>query len=368
MLDRFRELEKPHSIRRRDVVLLATVTSFEALSKPSRIELKQFAELFRPLYEHSSHEARRQAVAALSRLETLPQAVCFFVGSQPINIAAIFLSQSPAISDATLIDVARSQGEAHAHAIATRANLSPIVVDALAALHDGSSYRRNRPVAAEPDMGEDIDSETGSASSATRVSGPAAEARDARAATGGQEAARLAREEALRNELRLMVAVRAPEDAPAPVMLRAADEMQTALFARFARARQMPLFARVLTETLDASAALSERILLDVSGQQLATTLVALGCRASDIRQILTSIYPHLAQIVDGRNRAYQLVRALDPADCVARVIAWRRADIYTRTGRYEDVEADMAAQAEAAAAAAGNSNAAPSGKRALRG
>lgn len=376
MLDRFRELEKPHSIRKRDVVLMATVTSFEALSTPTRIELKQFAELFRPLYEQSSHEARRQAVAALSRLETLPQAVCFFVGSQPINIAAIFLSQSPAISDATLIDIARSQGEPHARAIATRANLSPIVVDALAALHDGSSYRRNvKPAEAERD-GADASPQASTETSPQKspetstLSAPSETAHKASSTRTGNstpELARLAREEALRNELRQLVAAKAPEEARPAVMLRAADEMAQALMSRFARARQMPLFARVLTDALDASSGLSERILLDVSGLQLASTLIALGLRPADTRQILTAIYPHLAQIVDGRNRAFQLVRSLDPADCVARVIAWRRADIYTRTGRYEDVEADMAAQAEAAAAAAGNSNTAPDDKRSAR-
>lgn len=367
MLDRFRELEKPHSIRKRDVVLMATVTSFEALSTPTRMELKQFAELFRPLYEQSAPEARRQAVAALSRLTTLPQAVCFFVGSQPIGIAAIFLSQSPAITDATLIDIARSQGEPHSRAIATRANLSPIVVDALAALHDGSSYRRNvKPAEAETDMADKDKLPETAPIAATAETTPIAPA--ARAGQSAPELARLAREEALRNELRQMVAAKAPEDVQPAVMLRAADEMAQALMSRFARARQMPLFARVLTQALDASAGLSERILLDVSGSQLAATLIALGLRPADTRQILTSIYPHLAQIVDGRNRAFQLVRSLDPADCVARVIAWRRADIYTRTGRYEDVEADMAAQAEAAAAAAGNSNAPPADKRSARG
>lgn len=365
VLDRFRELEKPHSSRRRDVVLMATVTSFEALSTPTRIELKQFAELFRPLFEQSSPEARRQAVAALSRLETLPQAVCFFVGSQPITTAAIFLSQSTAISDTTLIDVARSQGEAHARAIATRANLSPIVVDALAALHDGSSYRRSVKPAEDAELSQaDAVSDPSTAAGATQV---AAEEPAPRVGPSAPEQARLAREEALRNELRQLVAAKAPEDVRPAVMLRAADEMHQALLVRFARVRQMPLLARVLTEALDASPALSERILLDVSGSQLASTLIALGLRPADTRQILTGIYPHLSQIIDGRNRAFQLVRSLDPAECVARVIAWRRADIYTRTGRYEDVEADMAAQAQAAAAAAGNSNLAPGDKRSAR-
>lgn len=365
MLDRFRELEKPHSIRKRDVVLMATVTSFEALSTPTRVEMKQFAELFRPLYEQSTPEARRQAVAALSRLATLPQAVCFFVGSQPIGTAAIFLSQSIAIHDSTLIDIARSQGEAHARAIATRANLSPIVVDALAALHDGSSYRRNVKLAEDTAPSQaDAKPDTSTVAPAAEV---AAEAPAPRTSPSTPELARLAREEALRNELRQLVAAKAPEDVRPAVMLRAADEMHQALLVRFARMRHMPLFARVLTEALDASAGLSERILLDVSGSQLAKTLIALGLRPADTRQILSGIYPHLSQIVDGRNRAFQLVRSLDPADCVARVIAWRRADIYTRTGRYEDVEADMAAQAEAAAGAAGNSNTAPAEQRSAR-
>jgi uncharacterized protein (DUF2336 family) len=140
--DRFRELEKPHSMRKRDVVLMATVTSFESLPQPTRSDLRQFAELFRPLYENSSEEARRQAVAALTQCKQLPDAVCYFIGSLPINIAAVFLSRSKAITDQTLIDIARSQGEAHARAIATRDELSPAVVDTLTALHDGYSYRR----------------------------------------------------------------------------------------------------------------------------------------------------------------------------------------------------------------------------------
>ncbi len=368
MLDRFRELEKPHSIRKRDVVLMATVTSFEALCKPSRIELRQFTELFRPLYERSSEEARRQAVAALSRVRTLPQAVCSFIGAQPINIAALFLSQSPAISDRTLIEIARSQGRAHAHAIATRANLSPIVVDALAALHDGSSYRRAEPAepASQP-AANALPLQTAPAASAgpAVLEPPAAEPEQERAENDAREMARLAREEALRNELRQLAAALPSDEPYQAVLLRAADEVQIALFVRFARARQMGLFARVLTDALDASPALSERILLDISGHQLATTLIALGCRPGDIRPILTAIYPHLAQIENGRNRAFNLVQSLDPADCVTRVIAWRRADIYTRTGRYEDVEADMAEQARAAA---GNGNATLAAKRSARG
>ncbi len=46
--DRFRDLEEPATVRKKDVVLMATVTSFEGLTHPSKSELRQFAELFTP--------------------------------------------------------------------------------------------------------------------------------------------------------------------------------------------------------------------------------------------------------------------------------------------------------------------------------
>lgn len=79
---------------------MATVSSFENLSHPTRSELRQFAELFMPLFQASSDEAKRQAVAALSQCENMPAAVALFIGNQPIEIAAPFLAasrQSPTI-------------------------------------------------------------------------------------------------------------------------------------------------------------------------------------------------------------------------------------------------------------------------------
>jgi uncharacterized protein (DUF2336 family) len=50
---------------------MATVSSFEGLQPPTRSELRQFAELFTPLFTASSDEAKRQAVAAASRSGSL---------------------------------------------------------------------------------------------------------------------------------------------------------------------------------------------------------------------------------------------------------------------------------------------------------
>ena len=335
MYDRFRELEKPHSIRKRDVVLMATVTSFESLSKPSRTELRQFAELFRPLYENSTEEARRQAVAALSRCETLPQPVCFFIGCQPIATAAIFLSQSKAIDDRTLIDIARSQGEAHARAIATRDELSPIIVDALAALHDGAGWRQRPQVNPAPAAAPaEIETETTHATMPDDRPQPSDT--EKAALDDARDVARLAREEALRNDLRHLIARNDPQRA-APKILKGASGYHQSLIVRFARNRETPVLARTLADALGSTIWLADRILLDITGVQLATTLVALGFSAADIRFVLCRIYPHLAKATDGRTRAHMILRSLDPAECVDRVASWRRADHYTETGEFED-------------------------------
>lgn len=96
-------------MRNKDVVLMATVTSFESLPHPSRSELRQFAELFSPLFRASSDEARRQAVAALSQSRHVPPAVAFFIASQPIAVSAPFLTASPCLTNEALITIAKSQ-------------------------------------------------------------------------------------------------------------------------------------------------------------------------------------------------------------------------------------------------------------------
>jgi uncharacterized protein (DUF2336 family) len=113
---------------------MATVSSFEGLQPPTRSELRQFAELFTPLFVASSDEAKRQAVAALSQCPEIPQAVALFIGCQPIAIAASFLTSSPSIDDDTLIAVARMQGIDHMRAIVSRDSLSPRVIDVLVGL------------------------------------------------------------------------------------------------------------------------------------------------------------------------------------------------------------------------------------------
>jgi uncharacterized protein (DUF2336 family) len=303
--DRFRELETPQLTRTKDVVLMATVSSFESMGQPGRHELRQFAELFEPVFRASSGEARRNAVAALSRCPILPEAVSWFLARQPIDIAAIFLTRSPAIDDTMLINIARSQGAAHAKAIAARENLSVKVVDALVSLHQGQEMGRGAK---------------------------AAELVRSEAHLAGTE-----REEQLRLQLKSLVhrdTIARAEEQPDNL-----ETLRQALLVRFARLRQARDFSQLLSNVLGSSLWLTNRIMLDLSGLQLATALISINTPAEDGVFILGQFYPHLAVATGDAKRAESLWSGLDAGECRDRLGAWIRADDYTQ-GRQPDAEA----------------------------
>ncbi len=282
---------------------MATITSFEGMGHPSRSELRQFAELFTPVFQASSEEAKRQAVAALSQCETVPQAVALFIGCQPIAIAAPFLTSSQAIDDDTLITIARTQGAAHARAIVRRPSLSPKVIDALVGLHQ-----------AEPERGMTM---------------PEAQADEIPQQAAAAEAERLSREEILRQQIKQAARHMARDDNDR-LGLRSLSETQEALLVRFARERDGVQFATTLADALSSSRWLAERILLDTSGQQLAVTLVSLGMGIADAVYSLERFYPHLAERHGSVSRAWLVLDGIDAEESQGRVEAWRRADSYT--------------------------------------
>jgi uncharacterized protein (DUF2336 family) len=311
--DRFRDLEGPLTVRKKDVVLMATVSSFESMPHPSKSALRQFAELFTPLFQASSDEAKRQAVAALSQCPYVPPAVALFIGCQPISIAAPFLASSQIIDDDTLITIARTQGAAHAKAIVRREQLSPRVIDALVSLRQ-----------AEPGRGG------WAAGPVANKQSPLAQTSLVRQPTEDEaQTSRLAREDALRNEIK-QIARHLDDSAKDRLGLRTLSDVQEALLVRFAREREAAHFATTLADALSASIWLAERVLLDLSGQQLAVTLTSLGMGIADAAFVLERFYPHLSDMHGSVSRAWLVLDDADPEDCERRVEAWRRADRYT--------------------------------------
>lgn len=93
------------------------------------------------------------------------------------------------------------------------------------------------------------------------------------------------------------------------------------------RLREARNFSHALADALGSSRWLSERIMLDLSGQQLGTALMALGVNPADGQFMLAQLYPHLNASIDGKNRAQVLWQGLDPERCDERMLAWLRAD-----------------------------------------
>ncbi|MDK1375590.1 MULTISPECIES: DUF2336 domain-containing protein [unclassified Sinorhizobium] len=339
--NRFRELERPQTGRLKDVVLMATVTGFESLRIPRKSDMKQFAELFEPLFLGSSDEARRQATAALSQCAHVPEPVALLIGSMPIAIAATFLTRSKAISDRVLISIIRRQGAAHASAIAHRENLSPSVVDALVEHHQavypngqlGASQPRADAASPSPPAGDSTSSD------------------------------RIAREDKLREEIKALVRAEPREGTS---RIRPIDELHQALLMRFARSGEAVLFASTLADALRSSRALAERILLDISGQQLTVTLSALEFPNDEMNSLLEALYPHLSERLGGGTRATAMIETVARKASVERVEAWLRADEHGAPdpARYEAHLADNRAsdprQQEARPAVAHRSTAQP--------
>jgi uncharacterized protein (DUF2336 family) len=310
--DRFRDLEGPLTVRKKDIVLMATVSSFESMPHPSKSALRQFAELFTPLFQASSDDAKRQAVAALSQCPHVPPAVALFIGCQPIAIAAPFLASSQTIDDDTLITIARTQGAAHAKAIVRREHISPRVIDALVSLRQAEPGRGSWP-----------------AEAATIEEQPPARNIDSPSSADPAEPTRHAREEALRQEIK-QIARHLSNENNDRLGLRTLSDLQEALLVRFAREREAAHFATTLADALSASSWLAERILLDLSGQQLAVTLTSLGMQLADAVFVLERFYPHLSDTHGSVSRAWLVLDDVDPEDSERRVEAWRRADRYT--------------------------------------
>ncbi|MBA5724188.1 hypothetical protein [Candidatus Liberibacter sp.] len=118
-------------IRNKDTKVLELVTLVESMTNILESRIDIFTDVFKPLFRNSSEKAKRQAVAALSRCSNVPEKTAFFIGIQPISIAAIFLITSPKISDKTLLAIAKTQGKEHIHAIFHRKDLSPNIKERL---------------------------------------------------------------------------------------------------------------------------------------------------------------------------------------------------------------------------------------------
>ncbi len=350
---------------------MATVSSFESMERPAKADLKQFALLFQPLFQSSTLEAKRAAVAALSQSAHVPEPVALFIATQPISIAAPFLTASPCLSDELLLTVARTQGKAHVRAIVRRESLSPAMIDALVSLRFDVADEAKSTDSAAPDtdatqdmmeappriipirpdplpikkteLAEPVpEQEQEPVQSPTHETETAAMLSDTAHDHASNQTVKQQREETLRQTLKALDRhLHRPQGDTQG--LRRLTPTQDALLVRFARTGEASAFATVLTDALSSSRWLAERIMLDLSGRQLATTLLGLAMSLPDITFVLSRFYPHLREIEQNEPRIARLIASLDGRECQKRIETWLKADNST----YQLPQAENAQQQE---------------------
>lgn len=353
MSDSFRDLERPEGGRRKDAVMMAAISGLECLDHPTRQDLVRFSRLFVPLYRTASQEARRTASATLSRLSQVPADVADMLINEPIAIAAPFIVHYPRLSETALIHAVMRHGAPHARAAARRSDLSPQAIAKLQQLKDPSVdsllvLRGLIPAPAQPLA----QAETQSRPAATPVA-PSSPSRQSVAAPP------LDPSERLRTQLKALVAAspapKSPLNRPtsprklanthpsaAPALAepatasakatarRRVGDVRLAQLARHAQTDQESWFATALADAMGASFALAERIMMDLSGRQLATAMIGLGAPEATIKSALESFFPHLAKPSARHTLATDLIEELDRDSCAARLQSWQRADSYT--------------------------------------
>lgn len=341
----FRDLERPDGVRRKDAVLMAAISGLECLDHPSRQDLVRFSRLFIPIYTTASQEARRTASATLSRLSRVPDDVAELLINEPISIAAPFIVHYPLLNESALTRAVMRHGAPHARAAARRSDLSPKAIAKLQELKDPSvdGLLVLRGLIPDP----------ASATSGRPLPGADASTRPT------VDAPPLDPSEKLRAELRALVSgsptPKSPlnrptstqkpfgaTDAPSPALANAnsapastaarrrVGDVRLAQLARHAKTDQESWFATALADAMGASFALAERIMMDLSGRQLATALIGLGAPESTIKSALECFFPHLTKPSARHTLATDLIEELDSDSCAARLQAWQRADSYT--------------------------------------
>lgn len=343
MSDRFRDLEKPDASGRKDTLLLAAVSSFEGAVRPRQTDIKQFADLFVPLFLAASDDARRMASAALSRCVNVPRSVSELIISQPVAVAAPFLVHSRDLSDEQIVALIDRLGNdpsagGHARAIARREPLSQPLVDRL--------LRLGHPAVTRVLTLRNL--------TATEQLAPVAEVASD---TADDVLPSAALEEKLRSQLKALAMRRsqpapvahAPSSkatvaravAPADHLGRIDPEIEMRLI-RHAERAEAKYFTTALADALSSSFGLAERIMLDVSGRQLAETLVALGLRYTLIVVALERFFPHLAVTDrDGIRRSLAILRTCSFVECVDRIRTWLRADRLTARPTLQQIVMD---------------------------
>ena len=222
----FREIAIRTESGKSDRLFRAAVSAFTSLTRPTRREIAQLAQLTLPLFDRSSTEARRYVCAVLSDSRDAPVELVLRLCEEPVETCAPLLIRSPLLSNADLVRIIGAKGAAHARVIARRSDLHPAIAALASALVRAAAQAETaarRPPAAPPAPPASAPAASASAPSgsidtaaATGGTNPnrqaVSAAADAMAGSVETAAPKVARDaaEAVRRELRAIMAGQGP--------------------------------------------------------------------------------------------------------------------------------------------------------------
>ncbi|MBZ9934972.1 DUF2336 domain-containing protein [Mesorhizobium sp. BR1-1-16] len=131
------------NLQSRDAALLRATTELfvlEATHDPD--EIRRFEELATHFLPRVSAADRAFVAERLSRSQDAPSAILRQLGKDLLEIASPILKRSPALGEFDFLTIMASTGHGHHRLIATRADLSPLVVAALRLTEDADVIAR----------------------------------------------------------------------------------------------------------------------------------------------------------------------------------------------------------------------------------
>ncbi len=119
-----------------DFLLRSAVSSFVALTRPTRGDARRLFDLAEPLIPLCSDDALRFAAAALSDSRHAPRELVLVLAALPVAVSAAIVVRSPLLMDSELVSLIGRMGVEHARAVARRRDIGPMLRLALRGMGD----------------------------------------------------------------------------------------------------------------------------------------------------------------------------------------------------------------------------------------
>lgn len=320
----FRSLERPLG-QEFDTVVVAAVSAYGSLRKPTTQQAQDFGRLVCPLWGRTTTETRRHLAATLSHTEVLPRSIVDLLMEAPVEIAAPFLISSPALTTSDL-DKLAAGGDA---------SVTKLIQGRLERARQGPAPRRSEAASVPDTPVQSVSAPETGTNSTPIIASPslAPEFLSETPFMPTAEAPARPRADSARETLRRLVSTgrQTPPSSSIPTF---ADLFDAAM------AKNESEFYQLIGEIFGLSPEALLPIAEDPTGERLAVVLRALKASPADALSVLMLLKPAVGLDVMAFDAMTRFYRNLRPEDCRALLAASRLPSSFGRRRPDADSEA----------------------------